>query len=181
MAKNKIVTIGKLSAVGLVKTTGKYRFTLRECSPGNTTYHFNLSREKALQVANGNEEFPLSSQMKVSGVILYTNTLGYVKILAVDGIETNAWSQRVGSVTVESGILSVAKNRIKEAERAEESMANRASPTQPAAITDPGEAYENAMSIVRRQRRLKNPKLSQQEIWQVRDALNLLAEKLGIA
>jgi hypothetical protein len=59
-------------------------------------------------------------------------------------------------------------------------MVNRAPPEQPGAITDPLEAYEKAMRIIRMQRRLKNPKLSQQEIWQVRDALNLLAEKLGI-
>jgi hypothetical protein len=74
-----------------------------------------------------------------------------------------------------------ATKRVREAEEAEKTMTNKAPPEQPGAITDPLVAYENAMRIVRRQRRLKNPQLSQQDIWQVRDALNLLAEKLGIA
>ena len=183
LKKKKITTIGTLAGVKRVKKTGKYRITLEQCSPGNAWYAFDISKERALKIADAEERFPLTSRVKVTGRELdnLTCNLGYVNILAVDGVEITAWSQRAGSTQVDIGVISAAQRRIEEAKAAEEAMVNRAPPAQPGEITDPVTAYENAMRIVRRQRRLKNPKLSQQEIWQVRDALNLLAEKLGIA
>ena len=188
MSKKKIITTGTLETVQKVRGSGKYRMTLTYASgpffQGKDWYRFDISPEKALQIANAEECFPLSSHIKVSGRELPAGkpcNLGYVNILSVDGVEITAWSQRAGSTQVDGAVLSAAQRRIKEAETAEEAMVNRAPPAQPGEITDPVTAYENAMRIVRRQRRLKNPQLSQQEIWQVRDALNLLAEKLGIA
>jgi hypothetical protein len=145
-----------------------------------------MSERKALAIANGDGAFPLGVRVKVTGRHghpwnRYAQKLTHVKIISVDGIEVTAWSQRVGSSTQGSGALSTAEERIKKAKEAEKAMVNRAPPEQPGAITDPTEAYDNAMRIVRRQRKLKNPKLSQDDIWQVRDALNLLAEKLGIS
>jgi hypothetical protein len=142
-----------------------------------------LTEAKALAIADSDECFPLGVRFKIQGRFktVTPRKLTHVKILAVDGVEATAWSQRAGSATQDADVLRAAQQRIKEAEAAEEAMVNRAPPVQAGEITDPLVAYENAMRIVRRQRRLKNPQLSQQEIWQVRDALNLLAEKLGIA
>ena len=180
---SKAMTTGILDHVKWVAEESKFHFTVRDCSQGEPTVVFALSESKALAVADVNECFPLGVRFKVQGRFKTATPrkLTHVKILAVDGVEVTAWSQRAGSATQDAAVLRAAEQRIKEAKRAEEAMVNRAPPVQEGAITDPLKAYENAMRIVRRQRRLKNPKLSQQEIWQVRDALNLLAEKLGIA
>ena len=186
----KTTVTGTLATVG-VNRHGQYRFNLAACDDGPTDQHFLMS-DKALAIANGDGAFPIGVRVKVTGRYKRTYSptlqqhqirrkLTHVKIVSVDGVEVTAWSQRVGSSTQDSGAVSAAKKRIKEAEEAEKVMVNRAPPEQPGAITDPSEAYENAMRVVRRQRKLKNPQLSQQEIWQIRDALNLLAEKLGIA
>jgi hypothetical protein len=192
MAKtSKITSTGKLLSVQKDKTAGKYLFRVESdgCGPLSTPpnrfriYRFFLSESKALAIANAQTQFPLGVQIKVSGRVSNQQVpqLNHVNIVSVDGVETTAWSQRVGSTQVAPGVLDAAQQRIKDAEEAEEAMVNRAPPEVEGAITDPLEAYDNAMRIVRRQRRLKNPKLSQQEIWRIRDALNLLAEKLGIA
>jgi hypothetical protein len=181
----KTTVTGTLDSVN-VNRFGQYVFILTSCD-GPPIQTFLLSEKKALAIANGDGAFPLGIRVKVTGRYDDNRTerndrkLTHVKIVSVDGVEVTAWSQRVGSPTQDSGALSAAENRIKEAEEAEKAMVNKAPPEQPGTITDPLVAYENAMRIVRRQRRLKNPQLSQQDIWQVRDALNLLAEKLGIA
>ena len=182
MTETTTVT-GTLAAVG-VNRAGQYVFDLAACDAGPGNQNFLMS-DKALLIANAEGAFPLGIRVKVTGRYnpnsvsedansVVSLKLTHVKIVSVDGIEVTAWSQRVGSTTDVDGVDVLVK-------KAEKAMTNRAPPEQPGAITDPVVAYENAMRIVRRQRRLKNPKLSQQEIWQVRDALNLLAEKLGIA
>jgi len=186
----KTTVTGTLATVS-VNSANQYQLKFCNCDEGPSNQHFLIS-DKVRAIANGDGDFPLGVRVKVTGRYNPNSTskdpnsvvsrkLTHVKIVSVDGVEVTAWSQRVGSSTQDSGAVADAENRIKEAEEAEKVMVNRAPPEQPGAITDPSVAYENAMRIVRRQRRLKNPKLSQQEIWQVRDALNLLAEKLGIA
>ena len=111
----------------------------------------------------------------------YARTLIHVNILSVDGVETRAWSERVGSTQVDPAVIAASGDRVAKAKADEEAaMADRSPPEPEGAITDPNIAFDNAMRIVRRQRKLKNPKLSAEEIWQLRDTLNLLAEKLGI-
>lgn len=176
---------GILEEVSFVASTGKYKFLLSRPNGNLGTVEFIIGNDKAMKVMNGDGCVPKGVPIKVSGKIkskegVHT-ALSYVKIHAVDGVELTAWSQRVGSPQVSPEIAAEAAELARKAEEAEKAMVNRAPPEQPGAITDPLEAYDNAMRIVRRQRRLKNPQLSQQEIWQVRDALNLLAEKLGIA
>ncbi len=186
----KTTVTGTLATVG-VNRAGQYRFDFTACDDGPSNQNFLMS-DKALIIADGDGAFPVGVRVKVTGRYNSNSTsrdknsvvsrkLTHVKIVSVDGVEVTAWSQRVGSATQGNGALSAAAKRIREAEEAEKAMVNKAPPEQPGTITDPVVAYENAMRIVRRQRRLKNPQLSQQEIWQVRDALNLLAEKLGIA
>lgn len=190
MAKTtKITSTGTLDSVQKIKRDGRYLFRIKnatgpsDAALNNPSYRFYLAEAKALKIANGDGEFPLGVQIKLTGRFSAHNggQLNHVNIVSVDGVETTAWSQRVGSATVDPDVVRAAKQRVEEAKKAEDAMVNRAPPENPLAITDPETAYENAMRIVRRQRRLKNPQLSQEEIWQVRDALNLLAEKLGIA
>lgn len=184
----KTTVTGTLATVS-VNRTGQYLFYLTQCDDGPSNQKFLMS-DKALAIANGDGAFPLGVRVKVTGRYnpnsspkdinrdsVVSRKLTHVKIVSVDGVEVTAWSQRVGSTTDVDGVDVL----VRKAEKLEEAMANKAPPEQPGTITDPAVAYDNAMRIVRRQRRLKNPKLSQQEIWQVRDALNLLAEKLGIA
>ena len=189
MTENSIATTATGTLDHVKWGEGKFHFTLKGCDQeSRSPIHqsevaFSLSEAKALQIANADECFPQGVRIKVSGryKAATPRKLTHVKILAVDGVEVTAWSQRAGSPTQDADVLRAAQQRIKEAEAAEEDMVKRAPPEQPGAITDPVKAYDNGMRIVRRQRRLKNPQLSQEEIWQVRDALNLLAEKLGIA
>jgi hypothetical protein len=167
--------------------SGRYRFHISGCDVGTDEQTFMLSSEKALAIANVDAAFPLGVTIKVTGRFAdipgdrNVRQLLHVKIVSVDGVEVRAWSERVGSTQVADDTLRAAKARVEEAKASEDAaMADRSPPEQTNAITDPNIAFENAMRIVRRQRKLKNPKLSQQEIWQLRDALNLLAEKLGI-
>jgi hypothetical protein len=182
----KTTVTGTLATVG-VNRAGQYLFNLSQCDVGPSNQNFLMS-DKALAIANDDGAFPTGVRVKVTGRFkpnpssddmntVVSRKLTHVKIISVDGVEVTAWSQRVGSTTDVDGVDVL----VREAEEAEKAMVSKAPPEQPGTITDPTVAYENAMRIVRRQRRLKNPKLSQQEIWQVRDALNLLAEKLGIA
>jgi hypothetical protein len=194
----KTTVTGTLATVS-VNRAGQYLFDLAQCDVtgrnpkhGPSNHNFLMSDDKALAIANSDGAFPTGVRVKVTGRFKpnlssdTTNTrfdnavsrkLTHVKIISVDGVEVTAWSQRVGSTTDVDGVDVL----VRKAEEAEKAMVSKAPPEQPGTITDPTAAYENAMRIVRRQRKLKNPKLSQQEIWQVRDALNLLAEKLGIA
>lgn len=184
---SKTKVTGRLSHVEKVQE--RYRFSLRGCNIGPDAQTFQLSPEKALTIANGNEEFPLGVEVEVTGRFKDTRLgsaalrqLTHVKIVSVDGVETRAWSERVGSTQVDPAVLTASGARVAKAKAAEEkAMAERSPPEPVNAITDPNIAFNNAMRIVRRQRKLKNPKLSPEEIWQLRDTLNLLAEKLGIA
>jgi len=150
---------------------------------------FSLSKSKGLAIASENEEFPLGYTVKVSARVDpniipsdgHTARLRHVKVLSVGGVELTAWSQRVGSAQEDPATIALAAERIKLAEAAEIAMRDRAGPAPLEALTDPTAAYKTAMQIVRRQRKLKEPKLSAQEIWHLRDTLNLLAEKLDIA
>lgn len=182
-AKTKVT--GRLSRV--IKEQGRYRFSIRKCDVGPKLQTFLLSSEKALAIANDAEAFPLGVTIKVSarikeqrGVSDSIRQLIHANILSVDGVETRAWSERVGSTQVDPAVLAASGARVEAARAAEEAAMSDRSPPEQDAITDPSIAFNNAMRIVRRQRKLKDPKLSQQEIWQLRDALNLLAEKLGI-
>lgn len=182
----KTTVTGTLAAVS-VNRAGQHLFDLAQCDDGPSNQNF-LMYDKALAVANGDGAFPLGARVKVTGRFktssapddantVVSRKLTHVKIVSVDGVEVTAWSQRVGSTTDVDGVAVL----VRKAEESEKDMVSKAPPEQPGTITDPTAAYDNAMRIVRRQRKLKNPQLSQQEIWQVRDALNLLAEKLGIA
>ena len=170
------------------KEHGKYVFSLSDCNVGPTTQTFRLSGEKALSIANAEKDFPLGVKVEITARFKNnaffdedTRTLIHVKILSVDGVETRAWSERVGSTQVDPDVLAAGGPRVAKAKAAEAAaMADRAPPEPAGVITDPNIAFDNAMRIVRRQRKLKNPKLSPEEIWQLRDTLNLLAEKLGI-
>jgi hypothetical protein len=169
------------------KEQERYQFTISDCNVGTDKQIFMLSSAKALAIANVDAAFPLGVTIKVTGRFAdipgdrNVRQLLHVKIVSVDGVEVRAWSERVGSTQVSPATRLGAERRIEEAKASEDAaMADRSPPEQVNAITDPNIAFENAMRIVRRQRKLKNPKLSQQEIWQLRDALNLLAEKLGI-
>ncbi len=182
----KTTVVGRLAYVR--KEQGKYRLTLKECDVGPKSQTFLLSAEKALTIANGDEDFPVGVPIEASGRfeepcdLENTRNLIHVKILSVDGVETLAWSERVGSTQVDPSVIVAGGPRVAKARAAEEAaLAERAPPEPAGVITDPNIAFENAMRIVRRQRKLKNPKLSAEEIWQLRDTLNLLAEKLGIA
>ncbi len=182
-AKTKVV--GRLAYVR--KEYGKFRFTLKDCDVGPKVQTFLLSEEKALTIANSDEAFPVGVPIEALGRFEEKyggeniRNLIHVKILSVDGVETLAWSERVGSTQVDPAVIVAGGPRVAKAKAAEEAAMAERSPPEPAgAITDPNIAFENAMRIVRRQRKLKNPKLSAEEIWQLRDTLNLLAEKLGI-
>jgi hypothetical protein len=136
-----------------------------------------------MRIADDRDKFPLGETLKVRGRIPQTTMfrLNHVNIIAVGGIEVGAWEQRIKT----AGVSAAAKRRVAKAKQAEEAvdatMADRAPPKPVGAITDPKKALETAMAIVRRQMKLKNPKLSKQEIWRLRDVLNLFGEKLGIA
>ena len=74
--------------------------------------------------------------------------------------------------------LAKAKARVAAAKKSEADMLDRAPPQSDQAFANPKQAFDEAMRIVRRQAKLKNPKLSGSEIFKLRDALNFFAEKL---
>lgn len=156
------------------KPDGKFHFQVE--NPLDRTgifYHFKLTREKALKLANANSEFPLGAKLNLSGGISKNDEhgLNHVRITAVDGRDLQSWAEWNGSPAVNPVVLSKVQEQ---ADSIEEAMKLRAPPEPPPVFASPQEAYEKAMAVVRRQARLKDPKLSQTEIWVVRDALNFL-------
>lgn len=127
MAKTSKVTVTMvLTSVQYVKHVGKYLF----CAESNINgfkkefYHFFLSDTKALAIANENVCFPLGAHLKISGRFStrYAGQLNHVNIISIDGIETTAWSQRVGSPTVAPEILNASQQRFKDAIKAEDEI-----------------------------------------------------------
>ena len=176
--------LGKVRKVG-----GKYAFTLHVGAFSSPTgfvnrgdYHFSLTIAKALAIATSNHEFPMGTMLKVTGRVSKRNPkqLNHVKIVSVDGIEVQSWSERVGSPQVHPDVLAKAKDRVAAAKKAEKDMRDRAPPQSDLAFSSPKQAFDEAMRIVRRQAKLKNPKLSGSEIFKLRDALNFFAEKLDL-
>ncbi len=168
---------------------GKYSFRVvsvrsSKGTPGQQ-YRFLLSREKALKLANPVTDWPIGVTLRLRGRTIvgqddavHVKGLNFVKILSVDGYDVQSWAQRNQSPTVAPDVLKKAQRAIDETE--EEVMRHRA-PHDPAPLfKNAKEAYEKAMTIIRRQVRLKKPKLSKSEIWAVRDALNILKEKAGL-
>jgi hypothetical protein len=179
----KIRMKGKLSKV--TKVGDRYAFIMRvDSAPAGLggDYHFSLTRDKALAIATANHEFPMGTTLKVSGRVSKRSPkqLNHVKIISVDGVELQSWSERVGSPQVAPDVLEKAKARVAAAKKAEADMLDRAPPQSDQAFANPKQAFDEAMRIVRRQAKLKNPKLSGSEIFKLRDALNFFAEKLGL-
>jgi len=159
--------------------TAKYIFKVEDRSNGGL-YHFLLTKEKALKLANADSEFPSGVNLRLSGRISRNvqNTLNFVKVHAVDGHDVQAWAERNSSPTVNPEVVAKAQTRINEAE--EEAMRRRAPPDPPPAFKSPGEAFEKAMYLLVRQVRLKDSKLTMTEIYVIRDALNMLKERAGL-
>lgn len=178
----KIRIAGKLFRV--YKNGGNYAFILRviEADLSDTDYHFTLGREKALAIATANDEFPMGAVLKVNGRVSKRSPkqLNHIKIISVDGVEVRAWSERVGSPQVSPDVLAKSKARVAAAKKAEADMRDRAPPQSDQAFSSPKQAFDEAMRIVRRQAKLKYPKLSESEIFKLRDALNFFAEKLDL-
>lgn len=165
---------------------GKFCFKITGRAGGE--YRFLLTGEKALKVANQNSEFPTGVDLHITGLKTEKiptvvdgrapTTITYAKILSVDGHDVQSWAERIQSPTVAPDVLEKAKRSIDEAEEA--AMKRRAPPEPPPTFKTPLEAYEKAMQRLRRQVRLKNPKLSKSDIWTIRDALNMLKETAGL-
>jgi hypothetical protein len=197
MAPKRLTITGRIHSVNASAPT-TFEFCIRSSDYpfGPVTvldpqFSFKLSFHKALLIADSSRCFPLGVEIKVTGIVPEGShhshsyqrphsKLTHVKVISVDNIELTAWSQRNRSAVVGGSVLDAAEVRVKEAEMIEAAMKDRAPPDNPNAITDPLEAYENAMRIVRRQNKQADPKLSKKDIFQLRDALNLLAEKLDI-
>jgi hypothetical protein len=77
-------------------------------------------------------------------------------------------------------VLEKARKTVEASKAEEEAMKRRAPPEPPPRFGSPLEAYETAMQRLRRQVRLKDPKLSKSDIWTIRDALNMLKEAAGL-
>jgi hypothetical protein len=173
---------------------GKYEFSLTDFEliaisenakgfPLRRMYRFLLSVPKALVIANERKQFPKGVKLKIEGRVSPNdlNRLNFVKILAVDGVDPRAWAERNGSPTVSPDVQENAQDRIKEQQKAEEeAMRSKAPPEPTSAFKTPQEAFERAMFLVRRQLKLKDPHLSKDDIFQMRDALNILAESAGL-
>ena len=182
MATTKLEITGALK--GVVKMPdGKFCFRVEDRSsaiPGRY-YRFLLSKEKALKLANQDSEFPSGVNLCLRGRVSNEDTNGnltFVKILSVDGHDVQSWAEKHQSPTVAPDVLTKAQRSIDEAE--EENMRRRAPPDPAPLFKSPEEAYERAMYLLRRQVRLKNPKLSKSDIWAIRDALNMLKEAAGL-
>lgn len=185
----KIDITARLRSVS-TRSDGKFRFTIEDRSGTGRLYFFLLTKEKALKLANAKAEFPLGANLRLSGRISKNGSAGvragsggcnlkFVRVRAVDGHDVQAWAERNGSPEVGAFVLSEAQKKIGEVQE-EALMRRRAPPDPPPAFKSPKEAYEKAMYLLRRQAKLKDPKLSKTEIWVIRDALNMLKEHAGL-
>ena len=165
------------------QSDGKYGFRVSAPNSGGS-FRFLLSKEKALKIANQDVAFPLGVNLCLRGRTndkhpdAFVKGLKFVKILSVDGHDVQSWAEKNQSPTVAPDVLTKAQRSIDEAE--EEAMKRRAPPEPPPTFKTPLEAYEKAMQRLRRQVRLKNPKMSLSDIWTIRDALNMLKETAGL-
>jgi hypothetical protein len=167
---------------------GKFCFSLT--GRANGKYRFLLTREKALKVANQDSEFPSGVDVHVTGrrsekptTIVggrAPTTITYAKIHKVDGHDLQSWAERNQSPTVAPDVLKKSRKTIAAAKAEEEAMKRRAPPEPPPRFDSPLAAYEEGMQRLRRQVRLKEPKLSKSDIWTIRDALNMLKEAAGL-
>ena len=159
---------------------GKYHFRITGHS--GVSFTFCLSEKKALQIANRDSEFPKGVTLHIRGFrsMVDPSGLSFVKILSVDGHDIQSWAERSQSPTVDSEVLKKARKRVEAAKAEEEAMKRRAPPEPPPRFSSPLEAYEEGMQRLRRQVRLKEPKLSKSDIWTIRDALNMLKEAAGL-
>jgi hypothetical protein len=168
---------------------GKFCFKVKGRAGG--MYRFLLSAEKALKVANKDSEFPSGVDLHITGRATDNvpsvieggrarTPLNYVKIHSVDGHELQAWAERNQSPTVVPDVLRRARKTIADARAEEEAMKRRAPPDPPPRFKSAKAAYEEGMQCLRRQAKLKDPKLSKSEIWIIRDALNMLKEAAGL-
>ncbi len=171
------------------QSDGKYIFRVTPTGLGGGSYRFLLSKEKAMKIVNQDAAFPLGVELRLRGTTKDGTTkdygrvppekgLKFVKILAVDGHDVQSWAEKNQSPTVAPDVLAKAQGAINEAE--EEKMRRRAPPEPPPRFATPLEAFETAMQRLRRQVRLKEPKLSKTDIWTIRDALNMLKEAAGL-
>lgn len=148
-----------------------------------SSYYFLLSPEKALVMANEDGEFPIGIDLTVVGRISHNDRkqLNFVQIVAVDGVDPRAWAERHRSPTVLPEVAEKAEDRVRAQEKAEEdAMRSKAPPEPTPNFKTPREAFDRAMYLVRRQAKLKDPKLTRDDIWQMRDALNTLKEAAGL-
>lgn len=182
----KVKMTGTLKEVSVLDN-GKYEFVLDECCVMNVERHgkytFLLVRDKALVIANGDEEFPINRNVQVEGRLSSksSNQLNHVRIFSIDGTDPRAWAEQVGSVTVPTLVQRSAKDRIRRQQEAQEAvMADRAPPEPKPNFNTPKEAFDRAMFIVSRQVKLKNPKLTKTQVFQLRDALNMLKDAAGL-
>jgi hypothetical protein len=159
---------------------GKFCFRVADRANADV-YRFLLSKKKALKLANGDYEFPTGHNLRLRGRKNPSSTLStltFVKIIAVDGHDVQSWAESHKSPTVAPDVLTRAKISIDAAEA--EAMRRRAPPEPAPLFKTPAEAYEKAMYLLRRQVRLKDPKLSKSDIWAIRDALNMLKKSAGL-
>jgi hypothetical protein len=194
-------TTHKVKVTGNIKRVkpegdGKFTFVLESCTMDalcikngpnlarRDLYMFTTTAQKALVVANGDQDFPHGIPLTVEGqqsgnsIVL---TLTYAKIIAVDGVDPRAWAERHGSVTVAPEVVESAQDRVKAQEKAEEALMREKAPPEPTPhFKTPREAFDRAMYLVRRQAKLKEPRLSRDDIFQMRDALNTLKEAAGL-
>ena len=169
------------------QSNGKYSFRVVQADACLTSYRFLLAREKALKIANQDGHWPIGVPLQLRGKMIggpdtavHVRGLKFVKILSVDGHDVQSWAEKHQSPTVAPDVLEKASETIEAAEAEEEAMRHRAPPEPPPVFQNPLEAYEKAMQRLRRQIRLKDPKLSKSDIWTIRDALNLLKEAAGV-
>lgn len=176
-AKTRI--IAKLKKVKRLRSSGRYRFLLED---GNgTAFMFLLSENKALVVANGHEEFPTGISLEVEGRHAVPGIINFAKLIAIDGMDPRSWAESVGSLTVAGNVQKAAELRVKEQQEAQdEEMRARAPAEEAKKFSTPSEGFQHGMYIVRRQLRLKDPKLTRTDIFELRDALNIMAEAAGL-
>jgi hypothetical protein len=167
------------------------RYCFKTLGRAGGKYRFILTAEKALKVANQDSEFPSGVDLHITGRHNEASkvetdggraltTLTYVKIHSVDGHDIQSWAERRQSPTVAPDVLKRARKRVEASKAEEEAMKRRAPPEPPPRFKSAKDAYEEGMQCLRRQVRLKDPKLSKSEIWLIRDALNMLKEAAGL-
>jgi hypothetical protein len=156
---------------------------------------FKLSEAKALVVADDQKHFPTGIRLELEGRLAGSNvqihspskpigclmggTINNVKLVSIDGCDPQAFAESSGSITVPANVAAAAEELAEQAKlESEEAMRARAPIEERQRYENPKAAYERAMYIVNRQRKLTSPKLTDQDIYEMRDALNLLKETI---